>query len=151
EETFPNTAALLRLRSAYLNARRHHVTMLASSGDTGSTNYKLDLTNLYRRPVVGWPSSDPLVTSVGGTQLHLNAGGHRTAPDNVWNDIPVGIDAAGGGGPSHVFARPGFQAGADTGAGNRRATPDVSLSAAVNGAALVYLSFLPGGAGFYLV
>jgi hypothetical protein len=46
------------------------------------------------------------VTSVGGTQLHLDAAGNRIAPDNVWNDIPIGIDAPGGGGPSHVFPRP---------------------------------------------
>ena len=27
-----------------------------------------------------------LVTGIGGTQLHLNANGNRTAPDTVWND-----------------------------------------------------------------
>jgi subtilase family serine protease len=151
EETFPSTSVLLNLRSAVKNAARHHVTMLASSGDTGSANYKLDLVHLYRKPVVAWPSTDPLVTSVGGTQLNLDAAGHRTAPDNVWNDIPVGIDAAGGGGPSHVFVRPGYQDHAGTGAGNRRATPDISLSAAVNGGALIFLSFQPIGAGFFIV
>ena len=80
---------------------------------------------------------------MGGTQLHLDAAGNRLAPDNVWNDIPVGIDAAGGGGPSHVFPRPLFQLGTRTGSGLARATPDISMSAAVDGGALVYLGF-PG-------
>ncbi|HUZ83375.1 MAG TPA: S53 family peptidase [Gaiellales bacterium] len=150
EQTFrPQT--LLNLRYAFENAARHHVTVLASSGDSGSANYKLNGVDLFRYPTVGWPSSDPLVTSVGGTQLHLNAAGHRTAPDNVWNDIPIGIDAAGGGGPSHVFARPAYQRKMATGAGPFRATPDISMSAAVDGGALVYLSFPGLPAGFYIV
>ena len=61
----------------------------------------------------------------------------------MWNDIPVGIDAAGGGGPSHVFPRPPFQFGIAHRSGFARATPDISLSAAVDGGVLVYLSF-PG-------
>ena len=150
EETF-NKTTLMNLRYAFENAYRHHVSVLASAGDTGSANYKLDGVNLFRYPTVGWPSSDPLVTSVGGTQLHLNAAGDRTAPDNVWNDIPIGIDAAGGGGPSHVFARPAYQMGLTTASGTARATPDISMSAAVNGGALVYLSFPGLPAGFYIV
>jgi subtilase family serine protease len=60
--------------------------VLGSSGDTGATSFKLNLSDLYTHRVNSWPSSDPLVTSVGGTQLHLDAQGNRTAPDNVWND-----------------------------------------------------------------
>jgi subtilase family serine protease len=150
EETFPSKSALMHLRSAIKNARAHHVTMLASSGDSGSANVKLDRTTFYRHPTVIWPSSDPLVTSVGGTQLNLDANGNRTAPDNVWNDIPIGINAAGGGGPSHVFGRPSFQHHLRH-AGHRRSTPDISLSAAVNGGALIFLSFQPFGPGFLIV
>jgi subtilase family serine protease len=149
EETFPNKASILHLRSANENARAHHVTMLASSGDSGSAEGRLDGT-FFRHPAIIWPSSDPLVTSVGGTQLNLDADGNRTAPDNVWNDIPIGIDAAGGGGPSHVFGRPPFQHHVH-GTGNGRSTPDISMSAAVNGGAIVYLSFIPGQAGFAIV
>jgi subtilase family serine protease len=148
EETFKSPASLLSLRSAILNAAAHGVTMLAASGDSGSANVGLDLTTFFPTPTVIWPSSDPLVTSVGGTQLHLDADGNRLAPDNVWNDIPIGIDAAGGGGPSHVFGRPAFQRGTKTGTG-ARATPDVALSAAVDGGALVFESFdAPGGSYF---
>jgi subtilase family serine protease len=45
--------------------------------------------NWYPFRVDSWPSSDPLVTSVGGTQLHLKTNGNGTAPDNVWNDTAL--------------------------------------------------------------
>jgi len=117
------------------------VTVLGASGDEGAAGPTLVEGEYYPRQVNSWPSSDPLVTSVGGTQLHLNAAGERTAPDNVWNDANVGIDAAGGGGPSHVFARPSYQALVRTGSGSHRATPDISMSAAVNGGVLVFTSY----------
>ncbi len=144
EETFPSPAAIKALRYAFINANRHHVTLMSSSGDIGPANYDQD-GNVLRHQANSWPTSDPLVTSVGGTQLHLNAAGNRLAPDNVWNDIPIGIDAAGGGSPSHVFKRPSYQRGISTGAGAFRATPDISMTAAVDGGVLVYMSFAPDG------
>jgi subtilase family serine protease len=140
EETFKSKASLLSLRGANKNAALHGVSMLAASGDSGSTDYKLDLETLYNHQVNSWPSSDPLVTSIGGTQLHLDAAGNRLAPDNVWNDSPVGIFAAGGGGPSHVFDKPFFQYPARTGF-RTRTTPDISMSAAVDGGAIVYSTY----------
>jgi subtilase family serine protease len=150
EETFPGPASIYALRSANYNALRHRVTMLGSSGDLGSTDYELNLTDIYPYQVNSWPSSDPLVTSVGGTQLHLDADGNRLAPDNVWNDIPIGIDAAGGGGPSHVFRRPFYQYLVHTGSDGHRATPDISMSAAVDGGVLVYMSFGGVRAGYHI-
>jgi hypothetical protein len=105
--------------------------VLASSGDTGVTNYTADGSALYPTPVNSWPSSDPLVTSVGGTQLHLDAAGNRLAPDQVWND---GFGAAGGG-LSQVFSRPDFQKHVRSVVGDSRGTPDISMSAAVDGPA----------------
>ena len=100
------------------------------------------------RRVNSWPSSDPLVTSVGGSQLYLDNNGQRLQPDSVWND---GY-GAGGGGVSAVFSRPLFQAGVTKVVGSHRGTPDISMSAAVNGAAWVYWSFAgTGGAGWELV
>ena len=145
EETFPSADAIRSLRYAFKSATRHGVTLVSSSGDTGPTDYKANGTDLYRHQVLSWPQSDPLVTSVGGTQLHLNASGTRIAPDNVWNDIPVGIDASGGGSQSHVFARPWYQRGVNTDAGAWRATPDISMTAAVDGGVDVFTSFAPDG------
>jgi subtilase family serine protease len=154
ENTFPSVAALLQLRSAIRNAFVHHVTVLGSSGDTGATDFKLNLTDLYTHRVNSWPSSDPLVTSVGGTQLHLDAKGNRTAPDNVWNDQAL-FDgaAAGGGGRSHVFPRPPYQNGVSQVVHGRRGTPDISMSAAVDGGVLVYIGFTGGDGitpGYYI-
>ncbi len=142
EETFPSPGTILSLRSAVIAAATEGISVLAASGDDGSADYELNGETFYHERAIDWPSGDPLVTSVGGTQLHLNEAGERTAPDNVWNDISLGIDAAGGGGPSHVFPKPEFQDGVKTGAGKARATPDISMSAAVNGGVIVYTSYV---------
>jgi subtilase family serine protease len=158
EETFPSRQSLLDLRGAFKNAYARHVTVLASSGDSGSTNAFLDGSCCYERPVNSWPSSDPLVTSIGGTQLHLDQAGNRTAPDNVWDDPTAVIRqtpgdpttyAATGGGPSHVFSRPAFQAGVGSVVGGARGTPDVSMSGACDGAAVFYYTYV--NPGYHLV
>src|SRR3984893_623901 len=106
EPTFPSPQSILALRSAYENAAAQGVSVLAASGDAGATAPTAG-TGFYPFRVNSWPSSDPLVTSVGGTQLHLDANGVRLAPDNVWNDTTLlGSPAAGGGGVSSVFRRP---------------------------------------------
>jgi subtilase family serine protease len=145
EETFPSKDSILDLRSAFFNARAHHVTVLGSSGDEGATDLLPDTSCCYPMRVNSWPSSDPLVTSLGGTQLHLDINGNRIAPDNVWNDQAVGIDAAGGGGVSAVFSRPDFQNDVRSVVGSHRGTPDISMSAAVDGAAVFYYSFCDYG------
>jgi subtilase family serine protease len=156
EETFQtdgtfDPSLILGLRYAYRDAVRHRVTVLGASGDGGVSDYELNLTDFYPFKVNSWPSSDPLVTSVGGTQLHLNQEGDRLAPDNVWNDTTLfGSPAAGGGGVSAVFSRPSYQNGVANVTGPARGTPDVAMSAAVDGGALVYDSAgIP--AGFYIV
>ncbi len=146
ENTFPGFArghysSLLRLRYAFADAAAHRVTVLGASGDLGATGYRTDGTSLYPHRVDSWPSSDPLVTSVGGSQLYLDDNGDRIAPDTVWNDVY----GAGGGGRSDVFSRPLFQLGVASTVGARRGTPDISMSAAVSGAAWVYWSFAGAG------
>jgi subtilase family serine protease len=143
ENTFPgfdngNFSSLLNLRFAFKDALAHKVTVLASSGDDGATNAMSDASTLYPFPVNSWPSSDPLVTSIGGTQLHLDNSGNRLSPDVVWNDGR----GAGGGGVSGVFKRPVYQIGVTKEVGKKRGTPDISMSAAVDGGAWVYYSFV---------
>jgi subtilase family serine protease len=142
ENTFPgfsqgNYSSLLNLRYAYKDALAHHVTVLAASGDAGATDYEADGSTLYPYRVNSWPSSDPLVTSVGGSQLYLDNAGNQVQPDSVWND---GY-GAGGGGVSAVFSRPLYQAAVGNVVGSHRGTPDISMSAAVNGGCWVYMSF----------
>jgi subtilase family serine protease len=140
EETFPSHKSILGLRGAYTLAAKDHVTVLASSGDQGASSASNAAeTTFFTKRVVNWPASDPLVTGVGGTQLHLNQAGKRTAPDNVWNDTKLqGGPAAGGGGVSSVFSRPSFQSSVSSVTGSHRGVPDVALSAAVDGAAIIY-------------
>jgi subtilase family serine protease len=151
EETFPNKQSILNLRSAFQNAAAHGVTVLASSGDDGATDAEANGSDIYPMRVNSWPSADPLVTSVGGTMLDLDANGNRLQPDVVWNDFVSVGGGAGGGGQSAVFQRPGFQNGVRKVVGEHRGTPDISLSAAVDGAVVLYYSFLPNSVGYHLV
>ncbi len=161
EETFPSKATLSALRGAYQNAARHHVTVLAATGDSGATDVGLDQTTYYTHPVTTWPPTDPLVTAVGGTQLHLDAKGNHTSPDTVWNDtynVPTNQfifgdngpnPLAGGGGKSVFFSRPWYQTLVRNVVGRSRGVPDVSMSGACNGAVDVYQSFAGQAAGWY--
>jgi len=161
EKTFPSKASLQALRGAYTDAQRHRVTVLAASGDTGAADVGLDGRTFFTVPVTSWPASDPLVTGVGGTQLHLDTNGNRISPDAVWNDTynpnaqqfifgdsgPSPL--AAGGGKSIVFARPRYQNLVRNVAGRTRGVPDISMSAACNGAVDVYQSFGGQPPGWY--
>jgi subtilase family serine protease len=155
ERTFPSPAAVQALRGAYQLAAKDRVTVLAASGDSGAADVKLDASTYYLAPQTSWPDSDPLVTGVGGTQLHFSANGQPAAP-TVWNDTynpaAEGFAAggqdpsplSGGGGLSVLFGRPGFQDGVQSVVGNQRGVPDVSMSAACDGSVVTYSTF--GGA-----
>ena len=161
EQTFPSKASVDALRGAYIDADRHHITVLAASGDSGAADVGLDEQTYYLFPVTSWPDSDPLVTGVGGTQLHLDANGNHTSPDTVWNDtysVPTqqfifGDNGpnplAGGGGKSVLFTRPSYQNLVRGVVGHARGVPDISMSAACNGAVDVYQSFGGMTAGWY--
>jgi subtilase family serine protease len=169
EQTFTSPGQIYSLRSAFVNAQRHGVTMLAASGDNGSTDEICspasacadpdDVICCSSTPTISWPGSDPLVTAVGGTQLHLNAAGARTAPDNVWDDLsstvgvtgPVYTWGSSGGGQSMVFSRPRFQNEVKGTVGDSRGTPDISMSAAVNGAVDFYDTTDPAVKGWSIV
>jgi subtilase family serine protease len=79
----PSTEAARRSRSSTRSGRRRS---LGASGDTGSTDYTTDFEDgvLSTTQVNSWPSSDPLVASVGGTQMNLDDSGDRLSPDVVW-------------------------------------------------------------------
>jgi len=159
EQTFPNAATVQALRGAYQLAERDHVTVLAASGDSGAADVKLDQSTYYLFPVTSWPDSDPLVTAVGGTQLHFNARGKPTAP-TVWNDsynqaANEFVDGnagpnplAGGGGKSALFGRPSYQNGVRNVVGSQRGVPDISMSAACNGSVDTYGTYRGAPAGW---
>jgi subtilase family serine protease len=163
EETFPTKASLEALRGAYIDAFFHHVTALSAAGDSGVANVEDNGVTNYLYPTVNWPPSDPLITGIGGTQLHLNASGDHTSADTVWNDtynVPTNQfifgnngpnPLAGGGGKSVFFSRPFYQDGVRRTVGHSRGVPDISMSAACNGAVDTYQSFGGQTPGWYPV
>lgn len=138
---------VVKAEQLYNLAAREQMTVFASSGDTGATEGTPAVTALF-------PASDPLVTSVGGTNLFLSDSGVYQSED-VWNDDSAncpfgctqGLFGATGGGPSTLFRAPSFQVG--TTRLPFRTTSDVSFNASVYTATLIFLS-VPGiTPGFY--
>jgi len=101
------------------------ISVLAAAGDDGSSTCVDDQGDPTRQLAVSFPASSPFVTSVGGTNVVLNAANQVTS-SVVWNDGP-GQPAAGGGGSSKLFTEPSYQSAFQT--SGRRETPDVSMLA----------------------
>jgi subtilase family serine protease len=162
EQTFANFSQLKALRGAYIDASEHGVTVLAASGDSGAADVEHNGYTYYSTPVTSWPDSDPLVTGVGGTELHLNSLGEHTTPDTVWNDTynvatnkyifgNAGPNPlAGGGGKSVVFGRPSYQNGVASVVKGHRGVPDISMSGACDGGVDLYQSFKGQAPGWYV-
>ena len=162
ERTFPRRAAVQALRGVYQLAAKDRVTVLAASGDSGAADVRLDASSYYLSPQTSWPDSDPLVTGVGGTQLHVSQGGQGAEPAaaTAWNDTYDAAAAAfagggpgpgplsSGGGLSVLFGRPSFQNGVRNVVGRHRGVPDVSMSAACDGSVVTYSSYPGAPAGW---
>ena len=101
------------------------ISVLAAAGDDGSSTCVDEQGDPTRQLAVSFPASSPFVTSVGGTNIALNAANQVTS-SVVWNDGP-GQPAAGGGGKSRLFTEPSYQAPFQT--SGRRELPDVSMLA----------------------
>ncbi|MDA8264652.1 MAG: S53 family peptidase [Actinomycetota bacterium] len=146
-----NNDQLLQANAIYQQAVSQGMSVFASSGDSGATEGTAAPTALF-------PASDPLVTSVGGTDLFLSDSGTYES-ETTWNDsvaslCPFGCAAgafgATGGAPSILFPQPSYQASDGSGFTTARTTSDVSFNASVYTGTMIYLGFL-GGAnnGFY--
>jgi subtilase family serine protease len=109
-------------------AMEHHVTVVASSGDSGAASDPLPGTAPVRE--VSLPASDPLVLAVGGTTLDANNTTGAYISETAWNTLgqPGQESSASGGGFSHLFARPGYQ-DRIAGIGPARGVPDVAADA----------------------
>lgn len=169
EGSFHNgLAELENLRHAFKSAPAAKITVLASSGDGGTTNtLKEPVKNAANNnpnpipyPSVGWPASDPLVTAVGGTYLCTDPNTLGTTIDNAGPpascDNFVGREKGwidSGGGYSILFSRPSYQntlpagstfAGTSAGApgpnSNMRGIPDIAYQASSRTGVLVYMT-----------
>jgi subtilase family serine protease len=159
DETCQGAASTAAWHSTYAEATLKGMTVFASSGDQGAAQPTCDGTSWSQ--VVSAPASDPLVTGVGGTELHASryclasvAGCVPAAnplPGTYQSEIAwseFGASEASGGGFSKVWSEPSYQQGAIH--GKQRGVPDVSYSAAVFHGALTYLNVPGVPAGFYL-
>jgi subtilase family serine protease len=114
---------------------------VASTGDTGATEPAG--ATLWPVSIALWPASDPLVTAVGGTRLHVDKTGRRVSPDTAFSD--VGGSWAGGAGLSAVFPRPAWQDSVRSITGDYRGIADVSMDGSNCSPVAVYQQALPPG------
>ncbi len=119
------------------------ISVLAASGDDGSSACQKPGGRLLHSLAVSFPASSPWVTGVGGTNIALNSA-NQILTQQVWNDSPLVI-AAGGGGISGLFRRPAYQASFV--ASDHRAVPDVSMLADVAPGYEIYCTARPDCVG----
>jgi subtilase family serine protease len=117
-EHFFTPAEVGRIHAVLQQAASRHVTVVASSGDTGVISDN-------GPPVqVSLPASDPLVLSVGGTALDASFLTGAYHGEMAWN---ADTDASAGG-YSSLFRRPWYQDGVPR-IGRMRGVPDVAADA----------------------
>ena len=145
-----NEACVSSLQSwsqAFEEALSKGMTLLASSGDTGAAESTCDNSTYVQD--VSYPAADPIVTSVGGTQLNADVSTGRYQNEVVWNEPD--LQSASGGGFSSSIPKPSYQNSISK-IKKYRGISDVSYSAGTNdGSVLIYWSTGPGGPGFYPV
>ena len=167
EESFGSSQSLENLRHAYISAAQNGVTVLGSSGDSGTANIKKEPVknpSTIPFPTVEWPASDPLVTGVGGTYLCTDPTASTNEPRTITPGPPAKCVANpkqaevgwtfSGGGFSHVFSTPSYQGTLPAGStpiGAMRGVPDVGFQASAGSGALVYVSLPPDGQGSNVV
>ncbi|MFD5463729.1 protease [Kitasatospora sp. NPDC127059] len=161
EGAFASSQSIEPLRHAFKSAALNGVTVLGSSGDSGTVGSEKTPVkqggSTLPYPSVEWPASDPLVTGVGGTYLctdpnatdgrSVDSTDNPAACQSHSGSAEVGWTNSGGG-FSQVFDKPGYQSalpGGSTAIGTKRGVPDISLQAASSTGALVYLSLPPDG------
>ncbi|HEY6274929.1 MAG TPA: S53 family peptidase [Streptosporangiaceae bacterium] len=111
-------AQVARLHAALQQAADGHVTVVASSGDTGVISDK------GPPEQVSLPASDPLVLGVGGTALNASFATGAYQGEMAWN----ADTSASAGGYSYLFRRPSYQDGVSR-IGHMRGVPDVAADA----------------------
>ncbi len=109
-EPFLGSAEATAEEDVFMQMAAQGQTLFAASGDSGSED-------CFSGPgtptslAVDDPGSDPYVTSVGGTTLHVSATGVRTS-ETAWNNGFLSGAGAGGGGISALWTMPSWQKGA---------------------------------------
>lgn len=104
------------------------IAIFVSSGDVGAEGCQYpNYGPMQDDPCVSYPSTDPSVVSVGGTNTPLDTTGKLIAPITAWGNRTTGGQGGSGGGVSQFFSMPSFQQGAAGVTGSMRNVPDISL------------------------
>ncbi len=169
----------------YQQAVANHVTVFGSSGDSGTANVEradgVSVGPLLPFPTVNWPSSDPLVTSAGGTWLQSGWKWNPTVTTDTFNSCLASgasfntcaatylnfntgtgrteavwkedwAPVATGGGRSTIFSTPSFQSGISASLlQGSRGLPDLSWNSAIDGGVLVFTSFAGARVGWHII
>src|SRR6201996_823386 len=106
------TSGLRTVESSLALAAASGISVLASSGDDGSSACLDSSGEPLPNLAVSYPASSPWVTGVGGTNVSLNAA-NQIISQEVWNDAPL-VVAAGGGGTSGLVHPPSYPTGLRT-------------------------------------
>ncbi len=155
-ETLFSSSELLQGDALFEQAGAQGQTLVAASGDSGSTGcVRFSAAGTFSSAeqqalAVGYPASSPYVTAVGGTQMALGtfATGNTAywssstygsdvvnsllsyVPEVVWNEGSASRIFAGGGGSSAAYSRPSWQSGvAGLPSGATRLVPDLAFQA----------------------
>src|SRR5262249_35714870 len=144
EETFGTPQSLLNLRHAFISAAANGVTVLASSGDGGSSNAAKTPVNhpgTFPFPTGGGLARPPRATGAGGPYLSPTPAPGRGAdttdpPAECRSPANPGVREYGwiasGGGFSHIFTKPSYQDTLPAGSPpirSMRGRPDVGYNA----------------------
>jgi subtilase family serine protease len=166
-------SALEQANALFAEAAAQGQTLVASSGDTGSTQCAYyspaqGVTTAQQQALaVSFPASSPYVTAVGGTQMaegtfaagassywQSSAGSDVVnsllsyVPEVAWNESSTQGIVAGGGGSSSYFTRPDWQSGVSgIPSGSYRLLPDVSLQSSTRKPGFVFCTTDPSVVG----
>ena len=137
---------LKNFETFYQQADGQGVTIFGSSGDSGVANPNVN-GKIYPFPTVNFPASSPYITAVGGTNLMASIHGQYQS-ETGWS--------GSGGGISQFFPEPAYQQAYLPSSDQQllngfRGLPDIAYNASGNTPILIYLSFIPGQAGWYTI
>lgn len=123
-ESCAGSAYLQAEQQVFAEARAKHISVLASSGDSGAAVIACSGPQIFLAKGISLPAADPLATAVGGTTLDAAVNTGKYISETTWNESNAG-DGATGGGFSSLFPVPAYQSGI---AGiTSRGVPDVAF------------------------
>ena len=143
-ETCMDPTLLAEQHQLFAQASQKGITLFASSGDSGASQFNCDGTAAIL--AASSPASDPYVTGVGGTSLLADSSTGAYQGETAWTE-PFGCNPpavaendvnCSGGGFSTIYSRPAFQASAISNPRSGRGVPDVAYNAGIAGGVLTH-------------